>query len=89
MLDLIEPQYVALNPPVRKNIPIISNNQLEQNEGIMMSQYFGVREVTLQAVFVIATVSAVGLTHFWWYKLYPNLAIRIRQNLRKPQEKNE
>lgn len=55
----------------------------------MMSQYFGAREVTLQAVFVIAAVSAVGLTLFWRYKLYPNLAIRIRQNLRKPQEKNE
>ncbi|VDL18479.1 unnamed protein product [Hymenolepis diminuta] len=58
-------------------------------EGIMMSQYFGAREVTLQAVFVIAAVSAVGLTLFWRYKLYPNLAIRIRQNLQKPQRKDE
>ncbi|VDO06679.1 unnamed protein product [Rodentolepis nana] len=58
-------------------------------EEIMVSQYFGAREVTLQAVFVLAAVSAVGLALFWRYRIYPSLAIRIRQNIQKAQEKND
>ncbi|KAL5107859.1 DNA primase large subunit [Taenia crassiceps] len=55
-------------------------------EGVTLIQYFEIREHALQAVFVLAAVTAAFLALCWRFFFQAKLAVRMRRMFRRPHE---